>query len=70
MHDWMGKTCLTAVLLIASSCIVYQSPRCLFDKGDGLAILSVYFQPNNSTQLGISYWKDGFGASDRLIAAL
>ncbi len=51
---------LAATLSIASGCIVYQSPRCLFDKGEGLAILSVFFRPQKGTVLTTSYWRDGY----------
>ncbi len=65
MQRWLDRrelraVCLTAVLLATSSCIVYISPRCLFDKGDGLAVVTLRFHPNNGTNLHVSYGKNGF----------
>ena len=56
----LSAACLTAVLLSTSSCIVYSSPRCYFDRGDGMSVVALHFQPVDGTNLHVSYWKDGF----------
>lgn len=56
----LSAACLVAVVVGTPGCIVYNSPRCLFDKGAGIAVASLRFQPDHGTRLGVSYWRDGF----------
>lgn len=56
----MKRACPLAILLIASGCITYSSPRCFLDNGRRPAVLSVTVTSENGTHLHTSYKKDAY----------